>query len=55
MDDIKSINKIKKQNNKIILEIALSINRELFNEERIPYKMFKYTENQILNQIKSIK
>lgn len=35
----------------IILEVSLSLNRELFNENKISYKVFKYTENNILREL----
>ena len=54
MNNIIDLNQIKKMNRKIILEIALLINKELFNEERISYKVFKCAEESILKQIKLI-
>ncbi len=49
-----SINKaIKNKNKEMILEVALTLNKELFNENKISYKMFKYTENNILKELKS--
>ena len=49
-----SINKaIKNKNKEMILEVALTLNKELFNENKISYKMFKYTENNILKDLKS--
>ncbi len=55
--DIKDILKEKSfqtKNKEIILELALSLNQELFDENKISYKMFKYTEENLLKQIKSI-
>lgn len=49
-----SINKaIKNKNKEMLLEVALTLNKELFNENKISYKMFKYTENNILKELKS--
>ena len=45
---------IKKKNKKILLEVALTLNKELFNENKISYKMFKYTEEGILKELKVI-
>lgn len=39
------------KNNEIIIELALSINKELFNEHKISYKMFKLTEESLLRQL----
>ena len=41
------------KNKEIILEVALTLNNELFNENKISYKMFKYTEENILKELKS--
>lgn len=38
-------------NKKIYLEVALTLNKELFDENKISYKMFKYTEENILNEL----
>lgn len=45
---------IKEKNKIIILELALQINEELFNEKKINYQMFKYTEENILKKLKNI-
>lgn len=42
----------KEKNKKILLNVALHINKELFNENKISYKMFKYTEENILKELK---
>jgi len=34
----------------IFLEVALSLNKELFDDKKISYKMFKSTENSILKE-----
>lgn len=43
----------KNKNKEILLEVALTLNKELFNENKISYKMFKYTEENILKELKS--
>lgn len=49
-----SLNKeIKNRNKEILLEVALTLNKELFDENKISYKMFKYTEENILKEMKS--
>ena len=37
--------------NKLILELALSINKELFDYDLITYKIFRSTEENILKQL----
>lgn len=49
---IMRIKEVKRQNKKIFLEVALSLNKELFDENKISYKMFKYTEENILKELK---
>ena len=44
---------IKNKNKEILLEVALTLNKELFNENKISYKMFKYTEENLLKELKS--
>lgn len=44
---------VKNKNKEIILSVALSLNKELFDENKISYKMFKYTEENILKELKS--
>jgi hypothetical protein len=44
---------VKNKNKEILLEVALTLNKELFNENKISYKMFKYTEDNILKELKS--
>ena len=44
---------VKNKNKEILLEVALTLNKELFNENKISYKMFKYTEENILKKLKS--
>ena len=43
---------VKNKNKEIILSVALSLNKELFDENKISYKMFKYTEENILKELK---
>lgn len=45
--------KIRYKNKEILLEVALSLNKELFDENKISYKMFKYTEENILKELKN--
>ncbi len=40
------------ENKRIILEVALVLNKELFDENKISYKMFKYTEDNLLKELK---
>lgn len=51
-NDFISVNKIKYKNKEILLEVALSLNKELFEENKISYKIFKYTEENILKELK---
>lgn len=44
---------VKNKNKEILLEVTLTLNKELFNENKISYKMFKYTEKNILKELKS--
>lgn len=44
---------VKNKNKEILLEVALTLNKELFNENKISYKMFKYTEEKILKELKN--
>lgn len=39
----------------IYLEIALSINKEMYASNYIPYHIFKTTEEELLKKIKSAK
>ncbi len=42
----------KDKNEEILLTVALSLNKELFDENKISYKMFQYTEEHILKELK---
>ena len=44
---------VKNKNKLIMLEVALTLNKELFNENIISYKKFKYAEENILKALKS--
>ena len=46
-------NIVKNKNKEILLEVALKLNKELFNEHKISYKTFKYTEENILRELTS--
>ncbi len=39
----------------LILSLAVFINKELFNSDKISYKMYKYTEENILKELKLLK
>lgn len=45
---------VKYKNKEILLEVALSLNKELFDENKISYKIFKYTEENILKELKIV-
>lgn len=51
-EDIMRSKEVKYKNKEILLEVALSLNKELFDENKISYKMFKYTEENILKELK---
>lgn len=42
------------KNKRLILEMALYMNKELFDCKRISYRTFKYVSNDILRRINSI-
>jgi len=46
---------IENKNKEILLEIALILNKELFDEFKISYKLFKFTEKSLLKEIKKYK
>lgn len=50
--DIMRSKVVKYKNKEILLNVALSLNKELFDENKISYKMFKYTEENILKELK---
>lgn len=52
LNDIMRSKEVKYKNKEILLEVALSLNKELFDENKISYKMFKYTEENILKELK---
>lgn len=45
-------NKTDEKKKEILLEVSLSINKELYNENKISYKMYKLTEEKILKELK---
>ena len=51
-NDIMRSKEVKYKNKEILLNVALSLNKELFSEFKISYKMFKYTEENILKELK---
>ncbi len=51
-NDFMRSKEVKNKNKEIILSVALSLNKELFDENKISYKMFKYTEENILKELK---
>lgn len=51
--DLMRNKEVKNKNKEIILSVALSLNKELFDENKISYKMFKYTEENILKELKN--
>lgn len=53
-NDIMRNKKVKNKNKEILLEVALSLNKELFDEHKISYKMFKYTQENILKELKIV-
>ncbi len=52
LEGIIKVAEVKYKNKEILLEVALSLNKELFDENKISYKMFKYTEENILKELK---
>ena len=51
-NDIMRSKEVKYKNKEVLLNVALSLNKELFDENKISYKMFKYTEENILKELK---
>lgn len=51
--DVIQSEKVKSKNKKIILEVALYLNKELFDENKISYKIYKYTEENILKELRN--
>lgn len=54
-NDIIKSKEIEHKNKKILLSVALFLNKELFDENEISYKIFKYTEENILKDLKNQK
>ena len=38
----------------LYLELALSVNKEMYDANEIPFNLYKHAENEILKKIKSI-
>lgn len=53
-NDIMRSKEVKYKNKEILLNVALSLNKELFDEKKISYKLFKYTEENILKELKFV-
>ena len=53
-NDIMRSKEVKYKNKEILLNVALSLNKELFDEKKISYKMFKYTDENILQELKIV-
>ncbi len=47
-------NYIQNANEELLLKVALFLNRELFDESKISYKMYKYAEDNILKELKKL-
>lgn len=52
LNDIMRCKEVKYKNKEILLNVALSLNKELFDENKVSYKMFKYAEKNILKELK---
>ena len=52
LNDIMRCKEVNYKNKEILLNVALSLNKELFDENKVSYKMFKYTEENILKELK---
>lgn len=52
LNDIMRCKEVKYKNKEILLNVALSLNKELFDENKVSYKMFKYAEENILKELK---
>lgn len=53
-NDILEDKDIKNKNKEIFLKIALTLNKELYEEKVISYKIFKYTEENILKKLNTL-
>ncbi len=54
-NDVIRSKEVKNKNKEILLNVALTINKELFDEKRISYKLFKYTEEKLFKELKEFK
>lgn len=52
LNDIMRCKEVKYKNKEILLNVALFLNKELFDENKVSYKMFKYAEENILKELK---
>ncbi len=52
LNDIMRCKEVKYKNKEILLNVALSLNKQLFDENKVSYKMFKYAEENILKELK---
>ena len=52
-DDFLQSKEVKNKHRQIILEVALILNKELFDEKKITYRVYKFTEENILKKIKN--
>ncbi len=53
-NDMMRSKEVKYKNKAILLNVALSLNKELFDEKKISFKMFKFTEENILKELKIV-
>lgn len=52
MEELKTNKKIEQKKEQLILEVVLILNKEMFNEDFISYKIYKQTEENILKKLK---
>ena len=48
------IHKLLDSKYELYLEIALIVNKSMYNDQKNPYRIFKLTEEKLLEKIKSI-
>ena len=48
------IHKLLDSKYELYLEVALIVNKNMYDEQKIPYHIFKLTEEKLLEKIKSI-
>ena len=49
------INKLLNSKYELYLEIALIVNKSMYNDQKIPYHIFKLTEEKLLEKVKYAK